>query len=245
MRKSLAFGPILMLACAGLPLAAQVANVPEGQAKGFETLNPAALQLSVSYLASDKLAGRMSLQPGDANAVQWIAGQFGKAGLDPIATKANGMPSYEQSFNIIEYRPDRAATAITLTRGGKSTVWHAPEASGAYKQAVDITAPVVFAGYGITAPELNYDDYTNLDVKGKIVLIFDHEPQETDPQSVFNGIGNTRYATTRVKVLTAQQHGAVAVISVAEPNRKHLTNAERAAKIGGSVTRTSPRALRS
>jgi hypothetical protein len=240
MRKSLAFGPILMLACAGLPLAAQVANVPEGQAKGFETLNPAALQLSVSYLASDKLAGRMSLQPGDANAVQWIAGQFGKAGLDPIATKANGMPSYEQSFNIIEYRPDRAATAITLTRGGKSTVWHAPEASGAYKQAVDITAPVVFAGYGITAPELNYDDYTNLDVKGKIVLIFDHEPQETDPQSVFNGIGNTRYATTRVKVLTAQQHVAVAVISVAEPNRKHLTNAERAAKIGGSVTRTSP-----
>jgi hypothetical protein len=240
MRKSVFFAPILIGAFAGLPLAAQVANVPEGQARGFETLNPAALQTSVSFLASDKLAGRMSLQPGDASAVQWIAGQFGKAGLDPIATKANGMPSYEQSFNIIEYRPDRANTAITLTRGGKATVWQSPQAFGAYKQAVDITAPVVFAGYGITAPELNYDDYANLNVKGKIVLIFDHEPQETDPQSVFNGVGNTRYATTRVKVLTAQQHGAVAVISVAEPNRKHLTNAERAAKIGGTSAQTAP-----
>jgi hypothetical protein len=240
MRKSLSFVPILMLACSGLPLAGQMSNVPEGQAKGFETLNPAALQASVSFLASDKLAGRMSLQPSDASAVQWIAGQFGKAGLDPIATKANGMPSYEQSFNIIEYRPDRAATAMTLSRGGKTTVWHAPDASGAYKTAVDVTAPVVFAGYGITAPELNYDDYTNLNAKGKIVLIFDHEPQETDPQSVFNGTGNTRYATTRVKVLNAQAHGAVAVILVAEPNRKHLTNAERAAKIGGSITRATP-----
>jgi hypothetical protein len=240
MRRSMSFGQMLLLACAGLPLTAQIANVPEGQTKGFATLNPAALQTSVSFLASDKLAGRMSMQPGDASAVQWIAGQFAKAGLDPIATKSSGMPSYEQSFNIIEYVPDRAATTLTLSRGGKTTVWKAPNASGAYKAAVDITAPVVFAGFGITAPELNYDDYANLNAKGKIVLIFDHEPQENDPQSIFNGTGNTRYATTRVKVLNAQAHGAVAVIIVAEPNRKHLTNAERAAKIGGSLARTTP-----
>jgi hypothetical protein len=71
-------------------------------------------------------------------------------------------------------------------------------------------------------------------------LIFDHEPQEDDPQSIFNGTGNTRYATSRVKLLNAQAHGAVAVVIVPEPNRKHLTNAERAARIGGSVTRATP-----
>ena len=100
---------------------------------------------------------------------------------------------------------------------------------------------MVFAGYGITAPELGYDDYKSIDAKGKIILIFDHEPQEADAKSIFNGTGNTRYATTRVKLLNAQAHGAVAVLIVAEPNRKHLTNAERAAKIyvGGTV-RTTP-----
>ena len=125
---------------------------------------------------------------------------------------------------------------------GKSTptVFHAPEAFGSYKQAVDITAPVVFAGYGITAPELHYDDYADVDVKGKIAFVFDHEPQEDDAHSIFNGTGNTRYATTRVKLMNAQAHGAVALVVVAEPNRHHLTNAERAAKIGGSITRAVP-----
>jgi hypothetical protein len=141
----------------------------------------------------------------------------------------------------VEYKPDRAALRVTLTRGGAATVFQAPQVVGAYKNDIDLSAPVVFAGYGITAPELGYDDYKKIDAQGKIVLIFDHEPQEDDPKSIFNGTGNTRYATTRVKLLNAQAHGAVAVLIVAEPNRKHLTNAERAAKIyvGGTV-RTTP-----
>ena len=105
---------------------------------------------------------------------------------------------------------------------------------------MDLTAPVVFAGYGITAPELGYDDYSAIDAHGKIVLIFDHEPQEDDPRSIFNGTGNTRYATTRVKVMNAQAHGAVAVVIVAQPNRKHLTSAERIARIGSSAVRPIP-----
>ena len=119
-------------------------------------------------------------------------------------------------------------------------MWHSPEALGLFKHTVDLSAPVVFAGYGITAPELDYDDYKGIDAKGKIVLVFDHEPQEDDPRSIFNGTGNTRYATTRVKVLNAQAHGALALATVAEPNRKHLTNAERAARIGGSAARATP-----
>ncbi len=99
---------------------------------------------------------------------------------------------------------------------------------------------MVFAGFGITAPELKYDDYQNIDAHGKVVLIFDHEPQETDPHSIFNGTGNTRYATSRVKVLNAQAHAAIAVIIVAEPNRKHPSNQERVARIGGSARRAVP-----
>ena len=243
MRPFLSLSLVLATACVSAQAYAQSPNVPEDERKGFTALIQDDLHHDISFLASDHLQGRMSMQPGDDLAVQWIAGQFAKAGFDPIAIRANGLPSYEQSFDIIEYRPDRANSTVTMMRGGQPTVWHAPEAFGAFKHPVNITAPVVFAGYGITAPGMNYDDYANIDAKGKIVLIFDHEPQENDPQSVFYGIGNTKYATTRVKLLNAQMHGAVAVLVVAEPNRKHPTNAERAARIGGSLQRATPLAL--
>jgi hypothetical protein len=213
---------------------------PAQELPGFQSIAESALRRDLTYLSSDQLGGRMSLQPGDELATSWIAGQFAKAGLQPPVKGKDGKPSYLQPVTLVEYRPDREASSITLTRGGKMKVWHAPDVVGAYKHAVDITAPVVFAGFGITAPELGYDDYATMDARGKIVLIFDHEPQEDDPRSIFNGTGNTRYATARVKVMNAQAHGAVAVVIVAEPNRKHLTNAERAVRIGSSIVRPIP-----
>jgi len=232
-----------LLSFAGLPSAtapAQTKYIPLEMRKGYATIEQDDLRAKLTTLSSDRYAGRMSLQSGDDAAILWIAGQFARAGIDPAVTEPSGLPGYLQSFQLIEYRPDRAASTVTLTRAGKDTVWHAPHAFGAYKQAVDLTAPVVFAGYGITAPELGYDDYRGLDAKGKIVFVFDHEPQEDDPKSIFNGTGNTRYSTTRVKLMNAQAHGAVALVVVAEPNRKHPTNAERAARIGGSITRATP-----
>ena len=53
---------------------------------------------------------------------------------------------------------------------------------------------MVFAGYGITAPEFGYDDYAGFDVRGKAVLVFDHEPREDDPASAFHGTGFTLHA---------------------------------------------------
>ena len=218
----------------------EAAKIPARVRTGFEAIRESDLRADLAFIASDGLAGRMSLQPGDDAAAAWVASEFAKAGLTPAATDAAGKPSFLQPIQLAEYRADRAAGAVTLDRAGKQTTWKAPKAFGAYRDNVDITAPVIFAGFGITSPELGYDDYKGIDAKGKIVLVFDHEPQENDPKSIFNGTGNTRYATTRVKLLNAQAHGAVAVIVVAEPNRKHLTNAERAAKIGGSITRTTP-----
>jgi hypothetical protein len=214
--------------------------VPQEVAKGYQTIQEPALRSDLGYVAGDALQGRMSLQRGDETVVQWIAQQFAKAGALPAATDANGKPSYLQALTLVEYLQDREESSVTLTRAGKPTVWKAPAALGNYRHAVDLTAPVVFAGFGITAPELGYDDYKGIDAKGKIVLVYDHEPQEDDPASIFNGTGNTRYATTRVKLLNAQAHGALAVLVVAEPNRKHLTNVERQARIGGSTTRTVP-----
>jgi len=212
-----------------------LAPIPRDLAPGYETIHEDTLRDDLTFLASDALQGRMSLQPGDDVAIQWIASEFAKAGLQPAA---NG--SYLQPVPLIEYRPDRAQNSVSLGRGGKETQWKFPEVLGSYRQDTDLTAGVVFAGFGITAPELGYDDYTRIDASGKIVLIFDHEPQETDANSIFNGTGNTRFATTRVKVLNAQAHGAAGVLIVAEPNRKHPSNQERIARIGGSAGRATP-----
>jgi hypothetical protein len=214
--------------------------IPGPERSGFATIQQQELRHDLAYLSSDQLGGRLSLTSGDGQAIAWIADQFAKAGLEPIVPDASGKPSFLQPITLVEFRPDRAASTIALTRAGSTTIWHAPQAFGTYKQALDLNAPVVFAGYGITAPELGYDDYAGIDARGKIVLVFDHEPQEDDPHSIFNGTGNTRYATSRVKVLNAQAHGAVAVLLVAEPNRKHLTNAERAQRIGSSIVRPIP-----
>lgn len=209
--------------------------VPEPTAAGFRSIQESDLKASLAFLSSDALQGRMSLQPGDDVAIQWVVSEFTKAGLRPAADG-----SFLQAVPLVEFRNDRTQSYVALKRGATEKQWKFPDAYGSFPKDVDVTAAVVFAGFGITAPELDYDDYRNVDAHGKIVLIFDHEPQETDPKSIFNGTGNTRYATTRVKVQNAQAHGAAGVLIVAEPNRKHPSNQERMARIGGSATRAVP-----
>jgi cytochrome c5 len=201
-------------------------DVPTLQARGFDEIRSADLRRELTYIASDAFEGRMSLQPGDARAMVWIAQQFAAAGLKPADVDGSGKASYLQPVPLVEYAPDPAGPGVTVLRGGKSTTWSTPDVTGFFKSAIDISGQLVFAGYGITAPELGYDDYAGVEVRGKIALVFDHEPQEDDPQSNFNGTGITRYAAPRVKLLNAQHHGALAVLIVPEPNRKHLSGAE-------------------
>ena len=227
---------LLAITLASIPAIAQTLKpVDRILTPGFDSIREETLRADLTFLSSDALQGRLSLQPGDEVAIQWIASEFAKAGLQP---GSNG--SFFQRVPLIEYRPDRAQNSVSLHRGSTDKEWKFPEVLGGYREALDVTAEVVFAGFGITAPELGYDDYAGLDVTGKIVLLFDHEPQETDPNSIFNGTGNTRYATSRVKILNAQTHGAVGVLIVGEPNRKHPSNQERVARIGGSITRATP-----
>jgi hypothetical protein len=219
---------------------AQTAPINPRLAPGYRTIREETLRADLTFLASDELQGRLSLQSGDATAIRWIESEFAKAGLRPASGN-----SYLQPVPLIEYRPDRAQNSVSIRQqpGGsavKNALWKFPDVLGGYREDVDVTAGVIFLGFGITAPELGYDDYAGLDARGKIVLLFDHEPQEDDASSIFNGTGNTRYATTRVKVLNAQAHGAVGALIVAEPNRKHPSNQERVARIGGSAVRATP-----
>ena len=87
-----------------------------------------------------------------------------------------------------------------------------------------LAGAAVFAGYGITAPEYHYDDYAGIDVKGKIVIILRHEPQEADEKSVFSGKTLTVHAQFASKASNAKMHGAAGVILVNDvPNHQSAT----------------------
>ena len=202
--------------------------------KGFAELNERRLRADLTFLTSEPLKGRLSLERGSDVAIHWIVSEFTKAGLQPAA---NG--SYLQPVPLIEYRSDREKSGVTVSRNGVVKTYRAPEAAASFPKNARIRGGLVFAGFGITAPELGYDDYAGLDVKGKVVLVFDHEPQEDNAASIFSGKGNTRYAGTYGKLKNAQQHGATAVLLMPEPKQKHPSNEERRARIPGSAQRTS------
>jgi len=189
------------------------AQSPPRTAAGFDSIQTAHLKANLTFLASDALEGRRSLERGSEVAIQWIASEFAKAGLKPTYGE-----SYLQPVPLIEYTVDRAQSMLVVDRGGKSETFRAPEATVNFPHETTLSGSVIFAGFGISAPELNYDDYAGVDAKGKVVLIFSHEPQESDGSSIFNGKGNTRYANNNYKVLNAQRHGAVAVLAMPDPN---------------------------
>jgi hypothetical protein len=174
------------------------------------------LRADLGFLTSDPLAGRLSLTPQADIAALYLATEFRKAGLQP----ANG-DSYVQPFPLVAYRGDPKARRLAVANNGRAKQFPGTEFTGSFYREAHIQAPLVFAGYGITAPEHRYDDYAGLDVTGKIVLMFDHEPQEDDPRSVFAGTGQTLHWGRTTKMRNAQRHGAVAVLIASEPLRKH------------------------
>jgi Peptidase family M28/PA domain len=212
------------------------AQPPRAQLEtGLNTIQAAKLRADLTFLSSDALDGRMSLERGSEVAIQWIADEFAKSGLKPAAGD-----SFLQPVPLVEYKMDRERSFLKLRVHGEEQTFHAPDATVNYPNDGVYKGSVVFAGFGITAPELHYDDYAGLDARGKIVLIFNHEPQEDDENSIFNGKGNTRYANARAKMMNAQRHGAIALMIAPDPNHKpgHERGALDAGGRGGNNLRT-------
>jgi len=166
------------------------------------------------YLASDELQGRGNGSPGLEQAAHYIGQLFLQYGLLP----AGNEHTYFQEFDVNMGRALGPENLVTLETGKEQLQLevrrdYVPLTSGPDKV---VQGPLVFAGFGISAPELEYDDYTDLDVHGKIVLIFEHEPQEQAEESLFAGRELTPYATVLHKVMNAKKRGAVGVILLSD-----------------------------
>ena len=175
------------------------------------------MHADLEFLTSPPVDGRASLTQGADAAAWFLATELRKAGLQP----GDGA-SYLQRFDLVPMRIDRDRSSVVVRHGGDEQRFTPVAVSFPDPtRDVDLALDVVFAGYGITAPEHGYDDYAGVDVRGKAVLVFDHEPQEDDPGSAFHGTGFTLHANAWTKTRTAQQHGAAALLIVTEPVHTH------------------------
>ena len=178
---------------------------------GAANVSPEAYLEHVKYLASPALKGRATGSPELDKAADYIASQFRSFGLKPV----DGM-SYQRSFPAELGAKLGTGNRFSFTQGdSKQELKEGRDYEPfSYSSTGEFTGSVVFAGYGITAKEYNYDDYAGMDVSGKVVLVLRHEPQESNDQSVFGGKRLTSHATFTSKVVNAKMHGARGVILI-------------------------------
>lgn len=176
----------------------------------------------VKWLASDELGGRGNGLDGLERAGGYIRDHFKSAGLDgPIAG------AFDQRFEADVRIDPPPRTALIIDSGGTrrtlilgrdfyplSILERRPDVPPPAAEDV----PVVFAGYGISAPGLHYDDFAGVDVRGAAVLVLTHEPQEHDARSVFDGRELTPLAPISRKAREARERGARLLVVVEDPS---------------------------
>jgi hypothetical protein len=177
----------------------------------------------IKYLASDDLKGRAAGSPELERAADYIAQQFKAIGLKPGGDDG----TWFQPFELVAGVNVGAGNSLVISDKGRSVRFSigstyyplsaVPNDSPTIPSEQDEKLPLVFAGYGLAAPERNYDDYAGVNVNGKAVLIFSHEPQENDPNSPLNGNRPMPQTTLYQKAAVAHGLGARVLIVVGDP----------------------------
>jgi Zn-dependent M28 family amino/carboxypeptidase len=172
------------------------------------------IRAHVKFLSSDLLEGRGTGQRGGDLAAEYIATQFELAGLKPAGE--NG--TFIQKVPMVGIATDPQTTVAIVSKDGVAT----PLKPGKQVVAMDETqqtvseltnAPIVFVGYGIEAPEFKWDDYKDVDVRGKVLLMLVNEPPSSDPK-FFTGKALTYYGRWTYKFEEAARKGAAGAIIV-------------------------------
>jgi len=178
--------------------------------EAMSTITADAIRADMRFLADDALEGRGTATRGHELAAKYMATRLEGMGLLP----AGDNNTYFQSVPVRSLRTDVNKSSFTITRNGTPLALTAhvdfiiepdPVAPD-----VSVDAPVVFAAFGVTAPEQHYDDYKSLDVKGKIVAVVLSAPNF--PSSI-----KAHYSALEVKAKIAVEHGAVGIIAIDDP----------------------------
>jgi peptidase M28-like protein/PDZ domain-containing protein/PA domain-containing protein len=169
----------------------------------------------VEFLASDALEGREAGSPGERRAGDYLVSQLTRIGARPLP----GRPDMFMPFEFTAGSRDGGSRIAVTGAAGPSRTFSAPRDIQAlsFSDDADVSAPVVFAGYGLVVPEsqnLGYDSYAALDVKDKIVVVLRYFPE--DAEQNMRAI-LARYSDLRYKAMAARQRGAKALLVVTGP----------------------------
>ena len=177
---------------------------------GSDGVSATRIRADVEFLADDLLEGRETGTRGYDLAALYVAAALKSAGYAPGADDG----TYFQQVPLIESTPVTAT--LTVTANGATSAVPLPDeglvGASASAAAVQVDAPVVFAGFGVTAPEFGHDDYASLDVRGKVVALLYNAPASmpSEPRAY--------YASTDHKLRNAADHGAIAVVTLLGPD---------------------------
>src|ERR1700680_191987 len=198
---------------AGAKREAVSVRLPGAAFAAMQTIDPEHIRWHVRYLSHDLLEGRGTGQRGGDIAAEYMATQFAEYGLKPAGD--NG--SYLQRVPLVGITTLPETRFSLLPNPGAAMHLKPLDEYVAYDQTQqaqsDVEAEIVYVGYGIDAPEYNWDDYKGVDVRGKVLLMLVNEPPSDDP-NFFKGKALTYYGRWTYKYEEAAGKGAVGVILV-------------------------------
>jgi len=217
--------------------------------KGLQAITMNSVKSPVQFLANDLLEGRMAGTKRGQTAGEYVASLFSFIGLEPVGDSVSFKPdryqkllgaekrkttSFFQPFQAIEVTPDTIQKLALVTTSDKSTLKKEYAYKADFRVTIpngssQISAPVVFVGYGLTDEKSGYDDFNKIDVKNKIVVRWAGLPgqdfKDSPAAKAINGPEGR--ALERLKNKQAKEHGALAVLEVASDTQISHWNANQ------------------
>lgn len=193
------------------------ANQPAAQTGLVQTEFNRNFSAYFQRIASDEMQGRAPATQGEENTVRYLEQQFARIGLTPYKDG-----SYRQPVPVMQIDPVKvSALTLSTDAGVKRSLTYKTDMmawSTRMQKQIDVTdSEVVFVGYGIVAPEYNWNDYAGLDVKGKTVVILVNDPgYATQDPALFTGNAMTYYGRWTYKYEEAARQGAAMALIVHE-----------------------------
>jgi Zn-dependent M28 family amino/carboxypeptidase len=198
----------------GMPEVPTLTGVPAAAREAAAGVDPEKIRAHVRFLAHDLLEGRGPGTRGGQLAAEYIATQFALAGARPAGDDG----TYFQNVPFIAVHTDVDKTSFTFVPANGAPIdlkygedYLTKNQTGA--ATADLDAPIVFVGYGIDAPEYQWNDFAGVDVKGKVLLVIVNEPPSND-ENFFKGKALTYYGRWTYKYEEAARRGALGVLII-------------------------------
>ncbi len=185
------------------------------------SFSPQRLSQHIQTLGSDAYEGRGVNTRAEVKTIDYIVGQFKAAGLQPGGEVVNGQRQWTQRVPLLQSEIagdpmvtiQNAGGGMRLTQGNEISV-RAPQ-NGQNQIRID-NAPLVFVGYGVSAPERSWDDFKSLDVRGKVIVVLVNDPDFEGGEGDFGGKAMTYYGRWTYRYEEAARRGAAGVMIVHE-----------------------------